>query len=1676
VWDTNGYQWTPDTYAVISLTSDMALTFTATSTVMLANTSSATVFYKLTSLANRGQDRFKVAYTDLRWGSYTNEMTVNILPLENGTGLSDLSVDAGEIGGLSQVVITPNGDGINDVAFINFKVGDPTISWRIQISSDEFVSIFREEWGNGTPARRSWDALGVAPGTYKIKVIAGGTQDTSLSVIVQAVELKGRVLNSTTSLVVPEASINLFGAINRNTKTDSEGRFSLIGVPQGNYTLRIEKPGYIPYEAGVSMTGTTQDLGNIAFVPFSKLVFQATRIDSPLEVWGRIKAVGGGEEFSCSVHFGVGKTSPDNGFSVNLPELFLKPGISYAITTEFLDYPSQSLTRTFAVGEKYNWILTLNPKGAISGTLRLGNGIPNPTGIAISLSAGLDANSDGIFDSGAPSLFAQANMPAFESQVGYSFRGANDGKYLITIYASGFSPLKGWAVISGGAGVLADFTLIQSGNLDINLLFTGDSTFLNSGYAVFPVTLRIQTDGGYSAALTSGVVKNAVSSTGLFRFTGVPNGNVTIYADKIDGFALTPPGPKSAMVALATGTANLNFVRYSGSIVGTVILPGGSSINDLRFMLTNGVVSAATPTVLSNPFEYRNLDSGWYRLSVLDTLSGAHQIQQVFVTNGFASSVTFNLAGLTTYSVAGTVRTVAAPPYDSLASIVALSSPTLINDEFGNPQPIPGLRIEAYMLNPDNTTDPLPMAAGTLLDPAKIKFGLVDSTSGTYFISGFKQGTPYKIRIYPDINGDETPDIPIDERLITLFSNQTGVDFTIRSGGSITGTITAPASDNGHALTVSLTDVDSNQTRTLAISLVGSDASFTFNNLRVGRYLVQVFDQTSPAVYAAKPVLVNLDTVSGSKSVAISLSMGAVIRGKLADSAGLIVTPQNLYKLPAGFVIKLVSPNHTKEAVGPSADGTFFAEVFPNVDYGIFISPPSNQSVGDLEGKIFVPVTLQGRAGVGEVFDWGTVVLNPGTRVTGTVEDSQGAGKTHIVVLAYQTLARNLEPIKVFTNEQGQFTFDGLDPRVRFYDFVGNKKGHADALPNWSEGIKNMIDITQPSQIQTLNLQIAVLAGGIKGVVVSSTSLALKAGFGLKTGWPGVSILLTKRGERRVLEYISEANGSFNIPLENGGYDIELIAQNHKTHMAAVTINGAEVDLGTISLGEGVGLSGTLRNADGTLPTQIQVAQVLAIDAQKKIYRAYLTVESITQSVDRYTFNGLTPGVHTLLAVDQLGRPRVLREQFNVPAQATVLDLTFSVSEPKLVASFIQKLPDGVEAIFGCNQAFRNLPDDLDSDSVADDNEFENFVTVTQGNGALAFTSVDAERHKASYLYTMGNETGNSALKLSATFRTEEMNPASGQHFIVTGSFVHPFGLASAQENLVTSLGGEFSLPGGSGLSLPENWLVSSGLEGVTVKFQAAAGLGDFAGQSEAGGMNAKALALKLGPAYYPSHMFKAIRALDSVPDVNPFSSFYDIFLPASVSRVFSNKPTLTLTYDETVEDPDTLNIYYFNEAQGVYTIENTDRRIDRVNRTISVSIGHASVFTVLASSASIIRGGSHSGTVEVFNFPNPFDLTLKTITLQHPGSNSASQQIQGTMIKVSVPDDVTGSLEIQIFNLAGEKIRTLSGSASVGGSHYYVEWDGTNEHGKDVASGIYIGRLTISGSNEKFFKMAVVK
>jgi flagellar hook assembly protein FlgD len=85
-------------------------------------------------------------------------------------------------------------------------------------------------------------------------------------------------------------------------------------------------------------------------------------------------------------------------------------------------------------------------------------------------------------------------------------------------------------------------------------------------------------------------------------------------------------------------------------------------------------------------------------------------------------------------------------------------------------------------------------------------------------------------------------------------------------------------------------------------------------------------------------------------------------------------------------------------------------------------------------------------------------------------------------------------------------------------------------------------------------------------------------------------------------------------------------------------------------------------------------------------------------------------------------------------------------------------------------------------------------------------------------------------------------------------------------------------------------------------------------------------------------------------------------------------------------------------------------------------------------------------------NYPNPFNPT--------------------TRIEYTLPKAMRA--ELVVYDLVGRRVKTLVNDDRHAGQHF-VQWDGTNEAGRGVASGTYFYKLT-AGEFTKVAKMMLVR
>jgi len=86
-------------------------------------------------------------------------------------------------------------------------------------------------------------------------------------------------------------------------------------------------------------------------------------------------------------------------------------------------------------------------------------------------------------------------------------------------------------------------------------------------------------------------------------------------------------------------------------------------------------------------------------------------------------------------------------------------------------------------------------------------------------------------------------------------------------------------------------------------------------------------------------------------------------------------------------------------------------------------------------------------------------------------------------------------------------------------------------------------------------------------------------------------------------------------------------------------------------------------------------------------------------------------------------------------------------------------------------------------------------------------------------------------------------------------------------------------------------------------------------------------------------------------------------------------------------------------------------------------------------------------------NFPNPFN--------------------PETTIQFNLRE--MAEIELSVFNMQGQKLKTLYAGSKVAGAHA-KSWDGTNDRGQTVSSGVYLLKLAVNGSVQQTRKMVLMK
>lgn len=1449
------------------------------------------------------------------------------------------------------------------------------------------------------------------------------------------------------------------------------GKWTYIAVSPGTYNIRGELQDYEAQtlDPVTVSAGQVLSVGPIVF-PLKKMVSGGVALPAgytPLDsfgTWVSIEAVPEGGTAGVA----WGWTSIPVGASSGTYTIYGLSAGNYTLRTYSPGLKRSYVNVAVSAGEEVIQVplMTLATGGVMSGTIAVEGDSTDPS---LSL-YGEDAGHFTVYvNAWSPDSYAygwtQVSVPRGTNGTSaqFSMSGLDDGTYWVNSYINGYD-LEG-AIGSNGAKVTVSNGVGPAGML------------LNFKRYSGKIRLACQVpDNDYGAvtvALMGGSFSNTNWQNGISLTSAAANGGAF---DIATGVLTTPP--------LGTG-----FYQITATYAGTGLMKSKSA------MVVNGQIRdiavnlAARTYAVSGRVSIKGSLEGGYTNSNFDVL--VDTIPRITV-NGVSSNVEYSLAGTTT-----TFRVYA---YDYLNTTKS------------------------------NTT------SGTASSSANTRSGVINA-NGTYRISGLTPGIYILTIPAIELNGqDDGKEIAsIRQRVQVVDGDITGADLTVEKGYAVSGQLKLPS---GETVTRSfqLNYFDAKKFKNdnyssssgggsylgyLQVNFYNTDsASYTIKGLAPGSYVLQVADwgywdsvrqQQVARQYANSSVPVKVEASDVQQD--IQLSKGGKITMKLRDAeSGTVITPRNKSKMLPQAYLLTASANpwveggwaswtgmDTTAASSSSSLDNFELSFLPEASYDVSLGQSSYgdykyASAGSSGGNTtsYAAKTLSSiKVKNGQAIDLGTIDIHQGLTVTGTVKDKAGNGIANIPVLALPSLTNTFDSeLFGFTDINGKYSVVGLDPDNPYYDIIACPRVDASMFGDYvffgaggimyGEKTTSMVKIRELSGGIDFTLEEA--KGAVTGKVVTDDGGALQNfdDENIPTGNVFMQLEDTFPRTNPVGDIMAdtELDGTFSIEaLPAGVYKLMVMSAGYASSAREVTVTDRTVDVGTITMKRGARISGAITKkgevtADGkpANPSTTEVRNIAAANEDFTEIITGTTIKSGEKTVTGYEVNGFQPGItYNVLFIADGDDMTPALSNYSVPYSTYVktdYDLVYQVAAPAVFSR--AKRSGNVYTIYmEVTTALRK--------TIPNDDDMTKIITVSTGTGRLSDLYLSPSRKTMSCVYTAPSGETSFVLRLHAFAKT--FNPDTQTEYEVDESFKYYAGIGARNRVRISNMrGGKVTLEGdSSNIQFPSGTFdVTSSTVSLFVDFQRADSIDDLANaQSPAKGAP-RSFSIPRPAASYPGDLHGAMEAAQAA-SVSPFSSFYDVMLPAGVSRIFKKDATLTLQYAQSV-DPSTLNIYYYDQVNNVYLLENRNKKADTTAQTVSVSINHASIFVILQSNAAVIQGTAYNGPLFVYNYPNPFDLTAKSVSLTNAPAAQMNQSITGTMIHYGLPTDVAGDVEFRIYNVAGELVRTINDGSRTGGSHYYTEWDGKNEDGKKVASGVYIARFTVDKKNEKFFKMAVIK
>ncbi|MBI4370205.1 MAG: hypothetical protein HY547_08255 [Elusimicrobia bacterium] len=1658
----NGYS---EDFASFVSTSVTGLPATSTVTIKKDGTG-ATLYYVST---NTGQNYLNASSS--RFDGYAE---TSLVVLSSNTSFTGVSVDTGSAEApASQVAISPDSDGDADYAYINFQPPKDDAPWTVAVSSDgSYWHQLPSGYGYGTPERSVyWDGLGsdgyiVPNGTYTVRVAmeGGSFANTSASIIVRSAFLAG--------VTTPKANVAAYGQHNSgSSQADSSGRYAIYGLKAGDeYYVEIILEGYVSKFTGGVVAVATGTTYNAALSAGARLQARATigsGSKQDVDRWGWFEAFTNDDNRTSSgyatLHLSPNETISDNGAdayglkSSSWSETYLQPG-SYIIQAYIQGVGSTSSVVAVQEGKITQHSFVFPTRSKIYGYAVL----PSTTSELLTVTmkgSRLDSPS-------ANYAYDQADIQVGNSSAPFTLYGVYEGTYTIESWVPGCIPLTPFRVYVGTGDKQADMPTFNAGGvISGTVTVRGDTSNRTQPLSVLVTASDIDTYASYGS-LEVEVATSATSASAAYSISGLLGGARYEVAASMDRADMDPSHPQLVTLDVGTNpvaTQDLTLLPDDGVIAGEITLPSsGLSASQVSVWVSDeeGDQVASFEPLSTSTFSVRYLGTGNYTVRAQAT-NGIVLEETAGVLNRSTASVVLDMSG-NTYSLSGTVVSKSASP--NFTPIGKLVKNT-------------GIRVNLYSVK--FAEDSYITSLSTQL-PINVNNSTA-TTEGTFTVPALLPGD-YLLQVNSDFDDDGTRDVIEKYEPISIVdANVTGVVLTIEDGADIKGKVSLPKGvKDTVSLSLLLLDDNGQVQDQLEKQMVGNSVSYVFPKAPAGAYVIVAQDSSDKPSYAAasKKVTLGGRDLTGQD---LDLSRGGTIVGQLRDyDSNLLLTPSNMEGFLGNFYVMEAIANpwleggyrtaNAGEALAKGdldAEGRFQIRGLAPGSYDLTFRAAEQPPAGR---KAYAGLTLSGvKVSEAKNTDAGIMDLKTAVQISGRVTDSaSGNGLGGIVIEAAASLGGG-ETLRGISESDGYYLINGANADLQYYDATAAPRDATSAsTATYASQTLAMVDVANPSARSQVDFSLTEAAGAIYGRVKTATGKALEHPFIDNIG--RAQLFLEKEDEIPVdtpfgnFAGNTEVDGSFTIEaLTAGNYTVRALSAGHALASQSIAVVNAAVNIGTITVPAGALVQGTIAKGNGNFPNSSEVSFVVAIDNDyANVATGNLVKRKTTGEVIGYVIEGLLSNITYNLLFFPEGDEDPFVASSNLSVSTTsekkTLNVTFRPAEP---GAFGDAFKDGnsFSIQVDLTQPLR--------DKTANDRDASAMLTLLSGNGTLSGQALSTNRRTLTALYSgfPGTETSFSILFKGAFAK---VNSETGREYEITGAtFTFYAGVTQNTDKISNVRGGEIVLGNGDATSVG---VPSGGFEGVGAGEKVEVRVSKADSLDEA--IRQQALEGNLQVAAYPGDMGFAVNTMAKLNGVTRGSPLVNILATASLDS--GKEAILELQYSSgAVSDPSEFNVYRYNASDGSFRLVTLDKEVDTKNRTIKAKTSSFSTYVLLQSQAQTITGNAFTGgSLEVFNFPNPFGLASKTKTTAKSGQSVTTK---GTVIRYAIPPGMSGETSIKIYNVAGDLVATLNEGDRTGGSYFYTSWEGTNDAGKDVASGVYFGVLKV-GTNTKVFKMAVVK